>query len=77
MILHTILPRELIFQFSAESAQRERTFLYNGIYVLAEQVDGNRWRIRQIISTDPNDYLDPNCVPGKIISLFPQDFNAQ
>lgn len=73
MILHTIVPRELIFQTSETSFETKELYLYNGIPILAEATEDHRLRVSEIISTNPNHYMHPECIPGTIISPFPTE----
>lgn len=71
MILHTIVPAELIFQGeSTNNMSKERTILYQGIPVIIEIINEHNFQIKQIISTDPNHYLQKGIYPGATVSLW-------
>lgn len=69
MILHTILPQELIF--GAEMTERKEEYLLsvNGVPVLCEPVNNFEMRVTKILSTNPNHYLQANLYPGALLSL--------
>lgn len=71
MILHTIVPQELIFQSSVEqSGEMAEMIFYDGIPLVVESVDGSSYRINKILSTDPNHFLRADIVPGQVIQLW-------
>ncbi len=69
MILHTILPQELIFGSEMMECKEEYLFSVDGIPVLCEPVNSFEMRITKLLSTDPNHYLQSNLYPGAILSL--------
>ncbi|WAA13550.1 YlzJ-like family protein [Fervidibacillus halotolerans] len=73
MILHTTLPRELIFQELDQSHEEKQMYLYHGIPIIAQPTEDNQLRISQVLSTNPNHFLHPHCIPGRTVSLFPSN----
>lgn len=69
MILYTMMPYEQIFPHSEESSVNEVMISYNGIPLLAEWTENHEYRVIRIVSTDPNHYINPSCMPGSKISL--------
>jgi hypothetical protein len=65
--MYTIVPLDVVFhQPDAVKVPQELT--YRGQRVLAEQLpEPGRFRLVQLISTDPSLYLDPAFQPGAII----------
>jgi hypothetical protein len=69
MILYTMMPYEQIFPPNEESSVNEVMISYNGIPLLAEWTENHEYRVIRIVSTDPNHYINPSCMPGSKISL--------
>ncbi|MGI6485217.1 MAG: hypothetical protein GX759_07320 [Thermoanaerobacterales bacterium] len=68
MILYTLMPREVIFDgFDKQHEYKEVEV--DGIKLLIEPLELNKAKIVRMISTDPQDYLNPNLSPGKIIEI--------
>jgi hypothetical protein len=44
----------------------------NGIPLLMRRIDQQSWRVEQILSTDPNDFLLPQYQPGVVYGLGPE-----
>ena len=75
MMLYTIVPVEAIF----DEEESTGTGVFNpttpimirrnGIDLLVEQLPGGEYRIQQLISTDPRDFLNPKWQPGSILSI--------
>lgn len=71
MILHTIVPKEVIYQNEFESVTNEMMMSYEGIPVMVQQINNYQVQISKIMSTDPQHYLHTKCYPGAIISIWP------
>lgn len=69
MILYTIVPHELIFEVEQEFSNNQENFYYKGIMVTVERMALNRYKIVNILSTDPKDYLIDEIQPGKMIEI--------
>ncbi|GER65682.1 hypothetical protein BpJC7_02910 [Weizmannia acidilactici] len=65
MILHTMMPHELMFPEEAGFSHFE-TLNVQGVPVLAEQLDEG-YRIVRILSTNPYDFLRPGLAPGNVV----------
>lgn len=68
MILYTAMPLELVLEGI------DRTYNYkeidiNGIKLVIEPIDINHGKIVRLISTNPQDYLNGELSPGKIIEF--------
>ncbi|HEX2953608.1 MAG TPA: YlzJ-like family protein [Bacillota bacterium] len=69
-MLYTIVPTEVIFaegESEVEGSQNnasEQLVEIEGATLLVEPDGTGRGRIKRIISTDPNHYLDPRWQPG-------------
>jgi len=66
MILYTAIPLELVVE-GIEKGHNYKELELSGIKLLVEPVDVDRSRIVRIISTNPQDYLNPRLSPGTII----------
>ncbi|RSD27968.1 YlzJ-like family protein [Mesobacillus subterraneus] len=69
MILYTMMPQEQVFPPTQEEAVNQVMLSYNGIPIMAEWTDSHEYRVVRVMSTDPNHYMDPICMPGAKISL--------
>lgn len=69
MILYTMMPHEQVFPPSSEETVNQVMITYNGIPVMAEWTENHEYRVLRVMSTDPNHYMDPACMPGSKISL--------
>jgi len=69
MILYTMMPHDQVFPPSSEEPLNQVMITYNGIPVLAEWTENHDYRVLRVMSTDPNHFMDPGCMPGSKISL--------
>lgn len=67
MILYTMMPQELVFQTPVTEYGKQEIIHYDGIPLLVEQDENHRYRVIQIMSTDPSHFLDHRCAPGTIL----------
>ncbi|WP_261132944.1 YlzJ-like family protein [Bacillus sp. Marseille-Q3570] len=67
MILYTSMPNELVFNTANEDYEKHAMIEMNGVSMMVEHLDGNQCRIVNLLSTDPNHYLNPNFQPGTIL----------
>lgn len=70
MILWSILPEELVL------GTRDNPPLYEEIQcknmkLLVEKIGVDQCKVSRIVSTDPQDYLNPEIQPGRILSYKP------
>jgi hypothetical protein len=71
MILHTIVPQDLIFKNSeADQELEEQMVLYDGVQVTAQLINGGQMRINKILSTDPSHYLRSDIYPGAVLKMW-------
>ncbi|GIO22021.1 YlzJ-like family protein [Oceanobacillus sp. J11TS1] len=66
MILYTPLAYQDIFP--DESNEEIQAIEWQGRTVFVSKNQDNKYQINQLISSDPNDYLNPDFLPGRIIS---------
>ncbi|WP_226034891.1 YlzJ-like family protein [Aquibacillus saliphilus] len=67
MILYTPLSESDIYPTEQKDYDKCQTVNYQGRMVQVEKQDDGSFRILQLLSTDPNDYLDNSFTPGEII----------
>lgn len=67
MILYTVMPLEAIFQEDEGGGYQD--LIIGGVQLEVEQTAPGRGRITRIISTNPQDYLDPRWQPGTEVPL--------
>ncbi|MDD2497670.1 MAG: YlzJ-like family protein [Desulfitobacteriaceae bacterium] len=68
MLLWTIMPEDIVL----EGVEKTRTFRqveYQNKNLIIEMGENGKGKVAQILSTDPSDFLDPDLIPGKEISI--------
>ncbi len=69
MIIYSTLSMEEIFpETSSQTANREYLSI-NGKQVYAEQLADGSYQLLQLLSTDPQDFLNNDYQPGAYVSL--------
>lgn len=68
MILYTTMPQELVFQTISSEYEKKMVVEYEGIPLLVEMDDDQNYRVIQIMSTNPNHFLDNRYSPGTVLS---------
>lgn len=68
MILYTPLSYHDVFPADPSSYQNVEPLVYQGKTIYATRQDNGNYQIDQLLSTDPNDYLNDDFLPGRIIS---------
>ncbi|MGI6576384.1 MAG: YlzJ-like family protein [bacterium] len=71
MILYTIIPIDTIMEGLGQIQPEYEEISINGITVLVEQLGLTEGRIVRVISTDPQDFLNPSFQPGTMINFSP------
>lgn len=66
MLLYTAMPLELVLEGIDKTYDFKEVELGN-IKLLVEPIDMNRGRIVRLLSTNPQDYLNPKYTPGTIL----------
>lgn len=76
MILHSIVPGEVVFGYNGSSATNFLEMEYMGEKVVVSQTGDGKYVICRLISTSPKAYLDPRLQPGVVIERsFPDGKN--
>jgi hypothetical protein len=70
MILYTPMPLELVLEGLEDNATplEFQEIEYKGITMLVSP-EKQMYRIQRVISTDPQDYINPDLQPGNLIKL--------
>ncbi|WP_422445706.1 YlzJ-like family protein [Thermoanaerobacterium sp. DL9XJH110] len=66
MLLYTTMPVELVLE-GMDKKYEFREIEIDNVKLLIEPIDINMGRIVRVFSTNPQDYLNPNFFPGRII----------
>ena len=67
MILHSIVPAEIVFMSKNDCETKVFETEYLGEKLLIEKVGDSSYKIIRIISTYPKTYLNPKLQPGNIL----------
>lgn len=70
MIIHTIVPPELLLQSMEMEENTEQLFIYQGIPVAAQPLNNMEWKITKVMSTDPEHYLHEQIYPGATMRIW-------
>lgn len=70
MILWSIIPPELILQ-DIDSPPKFEEIQCNNIKMLVEKISPTQCKVSRLLTTDPQDYLDPQIQPGSILTYKP------
>lgn len=71
MIHYTPLPLEDVFDGWDRPRQEAQEVVVNGVTMVVEPVNMKEAKIVRIISSDPQDYLNPAFQPGKMVAFMP------
>jgi hypothetical protein len=67
MILYTPIASEDIYPQSDETFSNRHCVSYQGRNLYVEQLNDGSYELLQLLSTDPEDFLNTSYVPGTII----------
>lgn len=65
MMWTTLMPQERLMQ--TEASESEDIFCHNGVLLSAVRDEAGGYRVRRLLSTEPNDYLCSDLVPGSVL----------
>ncbi|MGJ9458914.1 YlzJ-like family protein [Oceanobacillus sp. CF4.6] len=68
MILYTPLAHNDIFPTEMDAYTSIESVSYKGRTVYAERMQNGSYQIQQLISTDPQDFLNSEFSPGRILN---------
>ncbi|MDI3534146.1 MAG: hypothetical protein PWQ82_511 [Thermosediminibacterales bacterium] len=70
MVHYAAIPEELIFgQFNQNKAKSQKEIFYQGIRMIVEPINFREAKIIKILSSDPQDYINPLFQPGAVIKF--------
>ncbi len=69
MILYTILPHEAVFPTEQSAYEQQKMIEWNGVQLLVERTSLTECRVVQVLSTNPQDYLNEATQPGQMLTL--------
>lgn len=67
-MLWTIMPPEVLINTDLKPPS-QKIVNYQGVPLLVENISPNQYKIKQILSTNPNDYLIDSLQPDTCLSL--------
>ncbi|ALX47590.1 YlzJ-like family protein [Lentibacillus amyloliquefaciens] len=67
MILYTPLSETDIFPSSDQDFQKRHCVSHNGRQVYVEETQEGQFQLLQLLSTDPEDFMNPDYTPGTIL----------
>jgi len=69
LILHTIVPHDIVFYSEDDHQTKLEEINYHGITMLVIHVASNEYIVQRIISTSLDDFLNPEIQPGSRIKV--------
>ncbi|QGG48243.1 YlzJ-like family protein [Heliorestis convoluta] len=65
MIIYTPLPAEMVLQGLEPDLPKMSNIIYQGRSVMGYKQEDGHYELARIISTDPQDFLNPDFQPGR------------
>ncbi|MBE1446463.1 YlzJ-like family protein [Paenibacillus sp. OAS669] len=72
MIHYTILPLDVVMEGIEELEDNSMEIVLNGITMQVQPLNSNQATIVRLISGNPQDYLNPQYTPGRVIEFQPK-----
>lgn len=72
MILYTPVPIESVLNQNEDTTYEYFELDYHGVTLVMEPIDSYQAKIVRLISSNPNDYLNPSYTPGNILRFKPE-----
>jgi hypothetical protein len=69
MILYTIMPIEQVYPTQEQDFSQQKMITYKGIPMIVSETEDRSYQVVRIMSSDPQHYLDADCLPGTKISF--------
>ncbi|KAB2954334.1 hypothetical protein F9B85_01190 [Heliorestis acidaminivorans] len=67
MIIYTPLPAEMVLKGLEPSVPEMSNITYKGKSVMGYKKEDGHYELTRILSTDPQDFLDPQLQPGRTV----------
>ncbi|KZE82228.1 hypothetical protein AV654_09265 [Paenibacillus elgii] len=71
MIHYSILPLETVYEGIEEMKSSTVDIVMNGVRMQVEPVNAQQAKIVRLISCNPQDFLNPQYAPGRMIEFQP------
>ena len=71
MIHYTVLPLEVVMEGIEEMKADQMEIVMNGVTMQVKPLNSNQAAIVRLISGNPQDYLNPQYAPGRVIEFQP------
>ncbi|WP_282941910.1 YlzJ-like family protein [Paenibacillus sp. RC67] len=71
MIHYTVMPLEVVMEGIEEMEANQVEIVVNGVTMQVQPLNSNQATIVRLISGNPQDYLNPQYTPGRIIEFQP------
>ncbi|TLS37385.1 YlzJ-like family protein [Pseudalkalibacillus caeni] len=71
MILYTIMPHDAVFPVEESEYSNQSVIEWNGVQLLVERHSLTQCRIIQVLSTNPEDFMNVMTQPGQMLSMEP------
>lgn len=68
MIIHSIVPHELIFPVNEKDLSSQRQCMWNGIPLIVQQ-EGEQFKVVRVMSSNLEDFLRPEIQPGSYVTI--------
>lgn len=68
MVLYTSMPIEMVIE-GIDKKYEFKEIEIDGVKLIIEPISMNQGKIVQLLSSNPQDFLNPNFSPGKIITF--------
>lgn len=72
MIHYTVLPNEMVFEDEDEPKSNERVVDIDGVQLIVQPQSDMEYKIVQLISSDPMQFMNPRYQPGNTVPIKPQ-----
>lgn len=68
MIIHSIVPHELIFPGNEKDFSSQRQCMWNGVPLIVQQ-EGDQFKVIRVMSSNLEDFLRPEIQPGSYVTI--------
>lgn len=67
MLIHSIVPNDIIFSEASNKNNAYKHIEYKGQILEVTSMEGEGYKVRRVISTCLKSYLDPELQPGSVL----------
>ncbi|MFE5319540.1 YlzJ-like family protein [Paenibacillus sp. NPDC056579] len=71
MIQYTVMPLEVVMEGIENMESNQMEIVVNGISMQVQPLNANQASIVRIISCNPQDFMNPQYSPGRVIEFQP------